>query len=70
MMHRSARDRLFREIAEAKPERRDHYLDQYLDYRDLATEWDADQWGLQPDDWMWEERQEMERRIATKEGKR
>ena len=24
----------------------DELLDQYLDYRDRATEWDADRWGL------------------------
>ncbi|WP_282795751.1 hypothetical protein [Streptomyces sp. CC224B] len=33
------------------PDLRDQLLDTWLDYRDLATEWDARQWGLQPDDW-------------------
>jgi hypothetical protein len=26
-------------------------LDQWVDIRDRATEWDADQWGFAPDDW-------------------
>lgn len=33
------------------PGRRDELLDQWVDIRDRATEWDADQWGFAPDDW-------------------
>lgn len=40
----------------------DMVLDEFLSYDLLATEWDADQWGLNPDDWMTEERAEMRRR--------
>ena len=46
MMHQKARDRMARMLFSAKPEHRDHYLDQYLDYRDRATEWDGSNWGL------------------------
>lgn len=35
----------------ANPKRRDELLDQWLDIRDRATEWDADQWGFAPDNW-------------------
>jgi hypothetical protein len=34
----------------------DGLLDLWLEYRDLATEWDADRWGLKPDRWMLQER--------------
>lgn len=64
MMAQAAREACFRDIAAAAPEHVDLYLDRYLDYRDRATEWDADQWGFDPDTWMWEHRQEMEGRIA------
>jgi hypothetical protein len=33
------------------PARLDELLDQWVDIRDRATEWDADQWGFAPDDW-------------------
>lgn len=43
--------------------RRDELLDQWIDVRDRATEWDADQWGFAPDDW--------EKRVLAKaEGQR
>jgi hypothetical protein len=45
-MHQKARDRIAARLFEAKPEHRDFYLDQYLDCRDCATEWDAGHWGL------------------------
>lgn len=37
----------------------DEILDLWLDFRDLATEWDAQQWGFNPDTWMLKERNEM-----------
>jgi hypothetical protein len=43
----------------------DAVLDEYLRYRDYATEWDADQWGLDPDRWMEAERAEMCRRLGN-----
>jgi len=33
---------------------RDAILDQWLDVSTLATDYDADQWGLNPDDPMWQ----------------
>lgn len=30
---------------------RDELLDTWLDYRNHATDWDADQWDLNPDQW-------------------
>jgi hypothetical protein len=36
------------------PVLRDALLDEMLDVRELATNWDADQWGLNPDDPMWD----------------
>lgn len=61
MMHQKARDGLFEDIRKATPERRDYYLDLYLKWRDGVTEWDADQWGFDPDTWMWVERQLMDK---------
>jgi hypothetical protein len=45
-------ERLNRELTAATTvERCDEILDTILDYRQNATEWDADQWGLTaPDD--------------------
>lgn len=42
----------------------DDVLDEFLSYEKLATEWDADQWGLDPDNWMREERAELRRRAG------
>ena len=36
-------------------------LDMWLEYRDLATEWDGDKWGFNPDKWMQREREQMGR---------
>ncbi|MFF2571065.1 hypothetical protein [Streptomyces sp. NPDC058084] len=33
------------------PVRRDQLLDIWLDIRDRATEWDARQWGFDPETW-------------------
>lgn len=37
----------------------DMLLDRWLDYRDRATEWDAAQWGFDPDGWFEKERAEL-----------
>lgn len=46
----------------ADPGSVDLLLDQWLDYRDRATEWDAAQWGFDPDRWFERERVELNRR--------
>lgn len=40
----------------------DWWLDQYGDSLFRATEWDADQWGFDPDRWMEAERRELAER--------
>jgi hypothetical protein len=46
--HPKAFARLADHIRKAKTcEDQDRWLDIWLDYRDNATEWDADQWGLE-----------------------
>jgi hypothetical protein len=45
------------------PANTDQYLDQWFDVTTRATEWDADQWGLDPDRWMAKDRAQMERAI-------
>lgn len=70
--HQNSRDRIFRELARVTDPRfveavgrvdvrrlADQLLDQYLQYENQATEWDAAQWGLDPDGWMRHERQAM-----------
>lgn len=60
MMHEKARARHERQIRAARtPGERDAQLDQYADGLLRATEWDADQWGLDPDHWMEAERVEL-----------
>jgi len=39
----------------------DELLDIWLDYRDRATEWDAERWGFNPDTWMLAERRMMDK---------
>lgn len=57
MMHQKAKDRLVRWIKSAPSEEaRDFYLDHYADCLLRATEWDAQQWGFNPDTWMARER--------------
>lgn len=41
----------------------DTVLDEYLAYRDYATEWDAAQWGF-GDQWMAAERREIRKRAG------
>lgn len=62
MMHEKARQRHIDRIREASPDKRDFWLDQFADSLLRATEWDADQWGFDPDRWMAAERAEIERR--------
>ncbi|MFI9012615.1 hypothetical protein ACIGZI_01115 [Streptomyces griseus] len=47
------------------PDHRNELLDQWLDIRDQATEWDARRWGFDPDRWCEIERAAMQRRAAT-----
>ncbi|MEW1630790.1 hypothetical protein AB0387_25950 [Streptomyces sp. NPDC089173] len=47
------------------PDRRNELLDEWLDYRDQATEWDARRWGFDPDRWCEIERAAMQRRADT-----
>jgi hypothetical protein len=37
----------------------DELLDKWLEYRDLATSWDAEGWGFDVDKWMLKERTEL-----------
>jgi hypothetical protein len=61
--HEKAIKRLQRRVAAAKNrEEQDAALDQILDVTQRATEWDADQWGFDPDRWMEAERVEINRR--------
>ncbi|MBT0771833.1 hypothetical protein KIH74_23025 [Kineosporia sp. J2-2] len=48
--------------ATTEPARRDELLDEWIDMRDLATNYDADQWGLNPDDPMWDQLDQQEAR--------
>ncbi|MFD6415972.1 hypothetical protein [Streptomyces sp. NPDC060194] len=60
--------RLAAELAAATtPARRDELLDEWVDYRDRATEYDADQWGFNTDLWCAKERAEMDRRAAKEQ---
>ncbi|MGW4493808.1 hypothetical protein [Streptomyces sp. NPDC004376] len=62
-----AHPRVFEHLAQQlaatpDPHARDALLDQWIDLRDRVTEWDADQWNLNPDLWCLPERTEMDRR--------
>ena len=61
MMHAKAVARYHREIIAAlgDPAALDRALDLYADSLYRATEWDADQWGFDPDRWMAAERSEL-----------
>jgi len=62
-------ERLASELTLAtNPVRRDELLDEWLDYRDCATEWDAQQWGFDPDRWEERLRIQMERRARDVDG--
>jgi len=58
--HQKAYRRIFDMVAQAKSSRdQDRWLDEALDLRQRATDWDADQWGFNPDLWMEAERAEL-----------
>jgi len=80
MMHQVARDALHKQFRQAahcasRPAadrayflgKVDEILDQFLSWELLATEWDADKWGLDPDGWMGPERQELRRRACGRD---
>jgi hypothetical protein len=62
MMHEKARARYIERIKAAAGPQRDFWLDQYADVLLRATEWDADQWGFDPDRWMDAERAQLRTR--------
>jgi len=59
MMHDRASQRYRDRISKAAPEDVDYWLDQYADVLLRATEWDASQWGFDPDRWMEADRAEL-----------
>ena len=60
MMHETAREYLLSRIRVAtSPGFRDQLLEQLYDADNRATDWDARQWGFQPDKWMAAERLAM-----------
>jgi len=52
----------------ATPAQLDDQLDQLVEVLCRATEWDADQWGLDPDKFCTRERRIMEARITAAGG--
>lgn len=64
VMHDKARLRLLMRIRNAPDaESRDAWLDLYNDSELRATEWDAQQWGFNPDKW-----QAIERAVIASRG--
>lgn len=64
--HPDAFEKLSKAISRTKDRKiHDELLDLWLDYRDRATEWDAQGWGFEPDTWMAEERAELVKRITS-----
>lgn len=62
-MHEKARQRHERELLAARtPKERDAVLDRYCDSLLRATEWDAQQWGFDPDRWFERERVQLAER--------
>lgn len=55
------------EEAETREEQ-DKLLDEWLDLTNLASEWDARQWGFNPDRWCFTYRATMESRISANTG--
>lgn len=62
MMHQKAKDRYEQILRGCKASQVDIVLDQYADSLLRATEWDAKQWGFDPDRWMEKERVALARR--------
>lgn len=48
----------------------DSLLDQWLVYKNLATDWDAQQWGFDSQRWMRKERAELAKRVVTSDSQR
>lgn len=44
----------------------DRWLDEWITYQFMATEWDADQWGFDTDQWMRKERKRMSEHAMIK----
>jgi hypothetical protein len=61
--HPKALERYARMIR-TNPTNADFWLDEWIDATTRATEWDADQWGFDPDRWMLAERLEMDQRAS------
>lgn len=62
--HPDAFKKLSKDISRTKDRKiHDELLDRWLDYRDRATEWDAQNWGFDPDTWMAKERAELVKRV-------
>lgn len=62
MMAEKARERIRNRFLEATTTAQaDAALDEYLDCELLATEWDAERWGFDPDRWMEQERVDLAR---------
>lgn len=58
--HPDAFARLARDLTRTKDRViQDELLDKWLDYLYLATAWDAEQWGFDPEGWMQKERAEL-----------
>jgi hypothetical protein len=62
MMHESARRAMLDRIRKSPRERIDAALDDYCDCLFRATEWDAAQWGFEPDAWQAAERAQLRTR--------
>jgi hypothetical protein len=59
MMHEKARKWHTDRIRDADPALRDYWLDMYANELLRATEWDARQWGFDPDRWQADERAQL-----------
>lgn len=60
MMHEGARAQILAHLRTATTSQaRDTWLDYFIDRELRATEWDAGQWGFDPDKWMAEERKSL-----------
>jgi hypothetical protein len=58
--HPKAFARMANELRAARSrDHQDQILDRWNDAALLATEWDADQWGFDPDRWMAKERAQL-----------
>lgn len=59
-------EELARDLLKVKsPQDRDMILDEWYDAQHRATDYDAIEWGFNPKTWMYNDRREMEVRIAN-----